>query len=412
MVYFQRQRRQLTEDQRQTIIYDGHRRKTKRQLPSLLPRRRPLSWPLIVAVVHEPLLQLPTQPHLGVTGRTPPSLQRLTACGVQVHADHILPFFLVQDAVPVVIVALVALDQPRAGPPGGWQEDAHQGVADAVAEGGGVRGDGVQGQVLRVALVVAAEEGDDGVGEEQVESEGDEGGGNDGLWSTDVSYRCRVPRAQWSVSGGGVERRNRPCRRPGWPPSRRVREALARSRDGQLGLDEWRIIRGKGVCVYRYIYIYRRLCQLRGRCERGPDGVRTAPLTASGTDRPGRGWKHGWGSRQVKAGLIRRSPSCSSSPSRMTGRRRFRSEDRGQHRASPVTWRDAGRRAGPSRVAPGPIGRAAALGRANQMRRGHGQTHPLTPSSRPRPRAINSRDPAILPPLSPAALSVALFAVC
>lgn len=79
--------------------------------------------------------------------------------------------------MPVV----VALDEARARAPRGGQEEAHQGVEGAVAQGGGVNREGLQGQVLGVALVVAAEEGDDGVREEQVEGEGDEGGGDEGL---------------------------------------------------------------------------------------------------------------------------------------------------------------------------------------------------------------------------------------
>lgn len=53
--------------------------------------------------------------------------------------------------------------------PGGRQEEPHYRVCYAVAEGDGVGGEGVQGEVLGVALVVASEEGEDEEGEEEVD---------------------------------------------------------------------------------------------------------------------------------------------------------------------------------------------------------------------------------------------------
>ena len=56
-----------------------------------------------------------------------------------------------------------------APPPGCPEDEAHYAVCDAVPQGDGVCGDSVQRQILRVALVVAAEEGEDQEGQEEVD---------------------------------------------------------------------------------------------------------------------------------------------------------------------------------------------------------------------------------------------------
>lgn len=54
-------------------------------------------------------------------------------------------------------------------PPRRPEDEAHHTVCDAVPQGDGVCGDSVQRQVLGVALVVPAEEGEDQEGEEEVD---------------------------------------------------------------------------------------------------------------------------------------------------------------------------------------------------------------------------------------------------
>lgn len=52
----------------------------------------------------------------------------------------------------------------------------HQGIGNSLAQRQRMRGYAVQRQVVGIALVVAAEKGDDQVAEEKVDAERDEGG--------------------------------------------------------------------------------------------------------------------------------------------------------------------------------------------------------------------------------------------
>lgn len=74
---------------------------------------------------------------------------------------------------------------------------------DAVAEGEGRRGERVDREVLRVAGVVAAVEGDDGVGKGDEEGEGDERRDDEGLRFVWVSLRS-VSRCEASTSRGAT----------------------------------------------------------------------------------------------------------------------------------------------------------------------------------------------------------------
>lgn len=72
-------------------------------------------------------------------------------------------------------------DLPVAAPCKGEAGDAQEAAGDAVAQGGGVLGDCVEGEVLAVAAAVAAPDGDDDEGEDEEEDEGDDGGDDERL---------------------------------------------------------------------------------------------------------------------------------------------------------------------------------------------------------------------------------------
>jgi len=63
---------------------------------------------------------------------------------------------------------------------------------DAVAERRGAVGDGVEREVLRVAVAVAAPDGDEDEGEEEEDDEGDDGGDEEGLCGLLVRGRSDV----------------------------------------------------------------------------------------------------------------------------------------------------------------------------------------------------------------------------
>ena len=70
---------------------------------------------------------------------------------------------------------------PVAAPCEGEAGDAQEAAGDAVAQGGCVLGDCVDGEVLAVAAAVAAPDGDDDEGEDEEEDEGDDGGDDECL---------------------------------------------------------------------------------------------------------------------------------------------------------------------------------------------------------------------------------------
>lgn len=107
--------------------------------------------PLAVTIIHESLLQIPPQPlrpHILSPLQGPPSDR------IHVHANQRLAFLLVN--ADVVIVGHICVASPRRP-----KEEIHHGIGYAVAQRERVGGDAVQWEVLGVALVVAAEEGDD-----------------------------------------------------------------------------------------------------------------------------------------------------------------------------------------------------------------------------------------------------------
>jgi hypothetical protein len=59
-----------------------------------------------------------------------------------------------------------------------------------MAEGGRVRGDGVEGQVLRVSSSISAPNGDENVREDEEDEEGDDGRHNERLQMERISTRC------------------------------------------------------------------------------------------------------------------------------------------------------------------------------------------------------------------------------
>jgi hypothetical protein len=64
-----------------------------------------------------------------------------------------------------------------------------------MAERGRVRGDGVEGEVLRVSSSIPAPNGYENVREDEEDQEGDDGRHNEGLHMERISMRCGMEEA-------------------------------------------------------------------------------------------------------------------------------------------------------------------------------------------------------------------------
>lgn len=62
----------------------------------------PMPVSLLVAIIHEPLLQVSTESALRLCGRTAPTLECFPPRLVHVHPDHELAFLLVDADIVVV----------------------------------------------------------------------------------------------------------------------------------------------------------------------------------------------------------------------------------------------------------------------------------------------------------------------
>lgn len=87
-----------------------------------------------------------------------------------------------EPAAAAAAAGLARGDLPVAAPCEGEAGDTQEAAGDAVAQGGGVLGDCVEGEVLAVAAAVAAPDGDDDEGEDEEEDEGDDGGNDESLF--------------------------------------------------------------------------------------------------------------------------------------------------------------------------------------------------------------------------------------
>jgi hypothetical protein len=83
--------------------------------------------PSIIAIVHEPLLEVPAESAGSVRRCIAPSFQRFPPRGIHVHPDHDFPL-LVKYAN--VIVLSVGLPPPRR-----WQEEAHNSIGYTISQG-------------------------------------------------------------------------------------------------------------------------------------------------------------------------------------------------------------------------------------------------------------------------------------
>lgn len=110
---------------------------------------------ILIAIIHEPLFQISTQPTLRLGRCTAPSFQRLPSRRIHMHPDHDLALFVVYTDI---VILLIGHSAPS---PGRREDEAHYCVCDAVAERRGMCGDGVQREIVRIALMVVPEEWDD-----------------------------------------------------------------------------------------------------------------------------------------------------------------------------------------------------------------------------------------------------------
>lgn len=95
--------------------------------------------PFIIAIVHEPLLEVPAESATCVS-RIASSFKRFPPRGIHVHPNHDFPL-LVKNAN--VIVLSVGLPPPRR-----WQEEAHDGIGYTISQGQSMRGNGLQRKIL------------------------------------------------------------------------------------------------------------------------------------------------------------------------------------------------------------------------------------------------------------------------
>jgi hypothetical protein len=95
--------------------------------------------PLIIAIIHEPLLKVAAESATCVS-RIAPSFKCFPPSGIHLHPDHDFPL-LVKYAN--VIMLFVGLPPPRR-----WQEEAHDGIGYPISQGQSMRGNGLQREIL------------------------------------------------------------------------------------------------------------------------------------------------------------------------------------------------------------------------------------------------------------------------
>lgn len=131
----------------------------KRNTKSTMCTLMPSAISFLVAIIHESLFQISTEPTLGLGCCAAPPFQRFPPRRIHMHTDHNLPLLIVNTDIIVLILS----HSPAT--PGRRENKAHYGISDPVAEGGSMCGYGMERQVVRIALVITAKEWDDQEGE-------------------------------------------------------------------------------------------------------------------------------------------------------------------------------------------------------------------------------------------------------
>lgn len=84
---------------------------------------------LIITIIHESLLEIPTKTALQLSRVILPSLQRLPSRRIHIHTHHDLPFLIeYTDIIPLVIITAASASPCR------WEEYTHYRIGCAIPE--------------------------------------------------------------------------------------------------------------------------------------------------------------------------------------------------------------------------------------------------------------------------------------